>query len=249
MHGGDDIGPDIIAIAHEGAEGFFADRLLQHCILRRVGGDRQRAGQGGGVLRHRIAAAGEEGGVHRVDPLEDHGGEGHASGAEDIGEVEFMRGALGHADGGAAQILHPADIGVTAHGKALAVIEIHRELAQADAVAAQKSLGGVAEQHIDLARLQGGEAVLRGERHEAQLGCIAEHGGGDGAAVIGIQAAIFAAAIGGGEAGEALADAADELAAGAHGFQRGGPGGAGPAGQCGCGDDDKALHDDPSLIV
>ena len=44
-----------------------------------------------------------------------------------------------------------------------------------------------AVKHIDLARLQRGEAVLRGERDIAHLARIAEHAGGERAAIVDIE--------------------------------------------------------------
>ena len=124
-----------------------------------------------------------------------------------------MRGALRDADRRAVELLHLVDAGVAADGEALAVVEIHRPLVQAERGVAQEGLRAVAVQHVDLAGLQRGEARLRGQRGEAHLGGVAQHRRGQRAAVVGIEAAILAAAVGCGEPREALGDAAVQHAA------------------------------------
>ena len=69
------------------------------------------------------------------------------------------------------------------------------------------------DKHVDLAGLQRGEAVGRGQGHEFHFGRIVENGGGDGAAEIDIEAGPIALRIGQAEAGERAIGAADELAA------------------------------------
>ena len=54
----------------------------------------------------------------------------------------------------------------------------------------------VARQHVDLARLQRGEALLRGERHELDLVGVAEDRRGDGAAEVDVEARPLALAVG-----------------------------------------------------
>jgi hypothetical protein len=56
--------------------------------------------------------------------------------------------------------------------------------------------------------LQGGQPGLGGERHPADLGRVAEGGGGDRAAQVGVDAAVLAAAVGQAETGGAGGGAA-----------------------------------------
>ena len=158
--------------------------------IRRRG--RDRAGQRGGVLGHGIAAAAEEGLVHGVDAVEHQRLPVDAVGAAVIAERDFVGGALRDADGGALQILQLLHAEVLLHDKALAVIEIDRTLAQAERDAAQIGLRRVAVEHVDLAGLQRGEAVLRGQRDVAHLGWIAEHAGGERAAIVDVEALVIA---------------------------------------------------------
>jgi len=73
-----------------------------------------------------------------------------------------MGGALRDTHRGAVQPLEVFDAGVMPDHKTLAVIKIDRTLAQPERHAAQIGLGRIAVEHVDLARLERGEAVLRG---------------------------------------------------------------------------------------
>ena len=118
------------------------------------------------------------------------------------------------ADGHAIHPLRVADIGVLADHEAMAVIEVHRDHAQAERGVARHGQRGLADQHVDLARLQRGEALHRGQRHEADLVRVAEQRRREAAAEIGIHAAPDALAVRQGEAGDADIDAAVQRAAG-----------------------------------
>src|SRR5690606_14851061 len=72
---------------------------------------------------------------------------------------------------------------------------------------------GVARENVDLAGLQGREALLRIERHEVDLLRIAQHGRGNGAAGIDVQARPVALCVGGRETGHAVGHAALDGAA------------------------------------
>ncbi len=166
MQPGDDVAPGLVAVAGERAERLLADGLRQHDVVGRIGRrGRDRAGQRGGILGHGIAAAAEEGLVHGVGAVEHQRLPVDAVGAAVIAERDFVGGALGDADGRALEVLHLLDAEVLLHDKALAVVEIDRALAQAERDAAQIGLRRVAVEHVDLAGLQRGEAVLRGQRH------------------------------------------------------------------------------------
>ena len=78
------------------------------------------------------------------------------------GEVELGRRARLHADRRAVQILGAFDAEFLRHHEALAVIEHDRREIEAERGIALQSVGCVVGQQIDLARLQSGEALLRG---------------------------------------------------------------------------------------
>jgi hypothetical protein len=80
--------------------------------------------------------------------------------------------------------------------------------------------GAVARQHVDLACLQRGEALLRVERHVLDLVGVLEHGRGDGAAEVDVEAGPLALAVGRREARPGGVDAADHLAARLHRVER-----------------------------
>ena len=186
----------------------------QHDIVGRVRRrGRHRASQRGGVLGHGIATPAEEGLVHGVDAIEHQRLPLDAVGAAVVAERHLMRRALRDADGGAVealQVLHP---GVLLHHKALAVIEIHRPLSQAERHAAQIGLRRIAVEHVDLAGLQRGKTVLRGQRDVTHLGRIAEHARRQRAAIIDVEPLVVALRVRRGEAGKAGADAAHQRAA------------------------------------
>ena len=75
------------------------------------------------------------------------------------------------------------------------------------------------DQHVDFARLQGGEAVLGRQRHELDLVGVVEDGGGDGAADVDVEAGPFALRVGQAEAGQRAVGAAIEDAAVLHRLQ------------------------------
>ena len=100
--------------------------------------------------------------------------------------------------------------------EALAVEEGDGGEVQAVGGVAPLGPGDGADQHVDLARLQRRQPRLGGERHPADLGGVAEHGGGDRAAEVGVDAAIHAAAVGQAEAGGAGGGAAGQDVARLH---------------------------------
>jgi hypothetical protein len=80
-------------------------------------------------------------------------------------------------------------------------------------------LRGVAGDDVDLARLQGNEALLRRGRRELHLFGVAEHGNRDRLAEIDVEAGPLALAVGEGEAREAGVDRALDVALGLHGIE------------------------------
>src|SRR4029077_17107461 len=78
---------------------------------------------------------------------------------------------------------------------------------------ARERPGGIARQHIDLARLQGGKAVLGGQRHELDLGRVIEDRRRYGPAEADAEARPIALRVGQAEASKRSIGAANELAA------------------------------------
>jgi hypothetical protein len=73
---------------------------------------------------------------------------------------------------------------------------------------ARHGRGGIAGEHVDFARLQGGEAVLGGQWREPHLVRIIEDGGRDGAAELHVEARPVALRVRHAEAGEGRIGAA-----------------------------------------
>src|SRR5207237_4881098 len=98
-------------------------------------------------------------------------------------------------------------------------IEIDRPLPQAEGHAAQIGLRRIAIKHVDLAGLQSGEPVLRGERDVAYLARVTENSGCQRAAIVDVKALVIALGVRSGESGKAGTDAAYERAAMLDGVQ------------------------------
>ncbi len=137
-------------------------------------------------------------------------------GAEKVGEVELAGGALLHADRRIVELERRSHLERPAHHEALAVEEGDGRKFEPERGVARQRPGGVARQHVDFAGLQGGEAVLGGQRHELDLGGIVENGGRDGAAEIDVEAGPVALRIGQAESGERPVGAANQFTAFLH---------------------------------
>ena len=81
-----------------------------------------------------------------------------------VGQVQLGRRALLHADRRAVQIFQLGNVGVLGHHDALAVIERGSDEVAAVVGVARQRPGGVADEHVDLAALQGRETLLGGQR-------------------------------------------------------------------------------------
>jgi len=114
------------------------------------------------------------------------------------------------------------DAELLAHHEALTVVIIHAGEEHAAGLARQRP-GGVADQHVDLARGEDGRPVLRVDRQVFDLVRVVEDRGGDRAAFVDVEAFVAALIVGLAEAGEAGIGAADQLAAGLDLIER--PGG------------------------
>src|SRR5262249_40115649 len=151
--------------------------------------------------------------VHGVDAVEDQWLPVDIVGAAVIAERHLMGRALRDADGCAVEALQILHAGVLTDHKPLAVIEIDWSLAQAERYAPQIGLRGIAVEHVDLARLQGGKAILRGQRYVAHLVGITEDACSQGPAIIDVEPLEIALRIRCREAGESGAHAAYQRAA------------------------------------
>ena len=101
----------------------------------------------------------------------------------------------------------------------LAVVEGRlQERARLAAVTAGRPRG-VADEDVDLAGLQRGEAVVGGEVDELDLGGVAEHGGSDDTAEVGIEADVLTRGVDDGEPGHGVVAAAADDVVGDHGVE------------------------------
>ena len=122
----------------------------------------------------------------------------------------FRRGAGDDADAGALELQRARRAELRRQHEALAVEIVDAGEGEPVAQVARHGPGRVARQQVDLFRLQRGEAVVRGKRAVVDLARVAEHGGGHRLAEIDVEAVPGAGFVLFREAGQALADAADE---------------------------------------
>jgi hypothetical protein len=191
---------------------------------------RQRRSVGGESL----AAAREEGLERGLEAFEHDRLDRDVLGAEVVGHVLFVGGARLRADGGVLELLGARHLELLRHQETLAVVVGDGREVEAQRSITRQRPGGVAREDVDFAGLQGREALLRIERHEVDFFRIAQHGGGDGAAGVHVQARPVALRIGCGKAGHAVRHAAFHGAAlldGVEGF-------AGEGWRSGCKRDD-----------
>ena len=140
-------------------------------------------------------------------------------GAEEVGEVEFRRRSLLHADRGVAQFERRVHLQRLAHQKALAVVVIDAGKVEAERGVARTRPRRVAHQNVDFAGLQRGEAVFGRQRYEFDLVGIVEDRGGDGTADVDVEAGPFALRVRQTKTGERAVGAAVQDAAIFDGFQ------------------------------
>ena len=144
--------------------------------------------------------------------------------AEIIGQVKLAGGALLYAHRGVVELQRRAHLQRFTHHEALTVVEVDGGEVEPERGVARQRPGRIARQHVDLAGLQGGEAILRGQRHELDLGRIVEDRRGDGAAKINVETGPIALRIGQAEARQRPVGAADQLTAILDATERLGPG-------------------------
>ena len=109
-------------------------------------------------------------------------------------EVELGGGARLDADGGRGELRPRRDAQRGADHDRLAVIERGRR-EQAPRRVAADGAGRVADEDVDLARLEGRAALLGGQGAELDLRGVTQHGGRDGPAEVDIEAGVGAGAL------------------------------------------------------
>ncbi len=150
-----------------GAERLLADDVRQQ---HEVGWPwspwvKRNAGQRRGVRGIGVAAAGQEGRLDLLQVLDLDRRELHVVGAEVVGDRQFGAGAGLHADRGAVQSPWPTSRRRTSSpGSRCRRRNYVGANRKPEAGLAAERPGGLADQHVHFARLQRGEAVLRGQR-------------------------------------------------------------------------------------
>ena len=137
----------------------------------------------------------------------------HVVGAEMVGEVEYRRRPLLHANLAVVEIERGIDVARAWQHEALAVIIGDRREIEVVIGLARHAPGRIAGEDVDLAALQLLEAFAGVERNEFRLLGIVEDGRGHRAAEIDVEAGPVALVVGDREAGQALVDAAQHFAA------------------------------------
>ena len=143
--------------------------------------------------------------------------------AEKVGEIEFGRGALLHADRGAVELQRAVDAEFLAHDESLAVVIVDAGEEHAAGLARHRP-GRISDQHVDLAGGEDRRPVLGVDRQIFDLFRIAEDRRGEGAAFVDVEPLVDAMIVGQRKARQARIGPADELAARAHRVERAGRG-------------------------
>ena len=200
-----------------GPIGRLGDQLRQHDVIGRVGGARARtAASVDLILAERIAPSREVRVGDLLEPLDHDRRERELVLAEIVGDVDFVRRARLDADRGAVEVLDRLHVATLADDEAGAVVPVDRGELDAELDVALKRDRRDARQHVDLAGLERGEALSRGERREPDLLRVAEHRGRDRAAHVDVEATPLPLRIGRRESGDAGGHAAlDEASCGA----------------------------------
>jgi len=140
--------------------------------------------------------------------------------AEPVGGVLLLGRAGGDADRGVGQVGDLGDLGLGAHHEGLALVEVDALEVHAERSVAREGDGGVARQQVDLARLQHRPALLHRGRRVLDLGGVAQHGGGERAAIVDVEPGPLTLVVGEGEARQAKMHAAFDMAARLDGIER-----------------------------
>src|SRR5690606_14204215 len=136
------------------------------------------------------------------------------------GEVQLRRGAGQQADGCAIEFARALDAQRLRHHEALAIEEEDSREREPKGRIARGRPGGVVRQDVDLAGLEGREAVLGVGRAELDLSRIAEYRRRERAAEVGVDATPAPLAVGSREALQADVDRTAQAAARLDGVER-----------------------------
>ena len=185
----DDVEPLRVALPHKRRQRLLGDDLRQHDVVASGLGELEpcrvearRIGRIGVAADYRLV------GVERfLERQERHALELHLVGAEIVREVELGRRALLHAHGRAVELTRRLDLELLGHDEALAIVIVDGRALEAELRLARGRPGGIAGEHVDVARLQRREAVLGGERDELYLVRIVEDRGRDRAAEVDVE--------------------------------------------------------------
>ena len=144
-----------------------------------------------------------------------HGDRGIADAVvlEEVSQVQFGRGAGLDADGCAVQFLGRGNAEVFLHHEALTVIVVDGDEIELEVVVAAEGPGRVADQKVDFARSQRGEAGFARGRDELDLGRVTQNSGGNGTAQIDVKAGPVVVVIRSTKAGQTGVGTAKQLAA------------------------------------
>src|SRR3954468_1633271 len=239
-----DVEPLVVAVAHGRSERLLGDDFWQDDVVIDLGEPEPLAGKAGGVGGVGVAAAGVVGldgfGCRRKR----HSLELHLVGAEIVGEIQLGGGALLNANRGVAEFERRVELQRLPHQEALPVIIIDAGEVQPERRVARRGPGGVARQHVDLTRLQRGEAVLGGQRHDLHFIGVVEDRPRQGLAEIDVEAGPAAWRVRQAEAGERAVRSAVQHAALLDGVERLGRGSrcGNPKNSRKCGANDDAFH-------
>ena len=213
--------PLLVAAPHPRTERLFRNHIGQQHVLVGVFefetvGDKLRAVCGVDVATFGfIALAGFVGIGERDDLQRD------LVGAGEVGEVQLVGRALANANGRAIQFFAGLDAGRLAHHESLSVIVIDGSEDHTLASIPAGCPGCRARQHVDGARLQRDQPVLRRQRHVTRTVWIVENDRRQRAAEIRVETGPHAFIVGRGEARHTLAGAAGDVTARLDGFERG----------------------------
>ena len=219
-HPGDDVVPLVVAVARGRAERLLGDRRLEDYVVVGIGHDGPPACKLRLVARDRVAAALLVGVVHRVDLFKDDGFEGNVPGAQRVGQVELGGGAPRDADRRAGQVFEFDDAEVGVDHKSLTVVKGGGGKVRGPLGIAVERPGGVADQDVDLARLDGRLPLGRGERDKLDGVGVAQHRGRDRPAKVDVKSAPGPVRLDEAKARERVVYAADEPAAIQHPVER-----------------------------
>ena len=181
---------------------------------------RPQPGELARVGRPAVALPGDERLLDEVDVLERPDLPAHPEAGGFGRRVALGRGALGDTDDHAVHVLERGEAAVGRHHHALTVVERRLEERRPLRTVTGRGEGRVAHERVDLAGLEGGEPVVGGDVDHLDRGRVAEHGGRDHPAEVGVEADVLAARIERGEPRKVVARPAVERARGLDGVER-----------------------------